>query len=60
MLSPCLFNLYSEYILRNAELEEAQASLKPKANQKTQTINSKGFPGGSDGKESAWNAGDLG
>ena len=53
MLSPCLFNLYSEYILRNAELEETQASLKPKANQKTQTINSKGFPGGSDGKESA-------
>ena len=23
ILSPCLFNLYSEYIMRNAELEEA-------------------------------------
>ena len=23
MLSPCLFNLYAEYIMRNAELEEA-------------------------------------
>ena len=23
MLSPCLFNLYSEYIMRNAGLEEA-------------------------------------
>ena len=25
ILSPCLFNLYAEYIMRNAELEEAQA-----------------------------------
>ena len=25
MLSPCLFNLYAEYILRNAGLDEAQA-----------------------------------
>ena len=25
MLSPCLFNLYAEYIMRNAGLEEAQA-----------------------------------
>ena len=24
ILSPCLFNLYAEYIMRNAELEEAQ------------------------------------
>ena len=24
-LSPCLFNLYAEYIMRNAGLEEAQA-----------------------------------
>ena len=24
MLSPCLFNLYAEYIMRNAGLEEAQ------------------------------------
>ena len=28
MLSPCLFNLYAEYIIRNAELEEAQAGIK--------------------------------
>ena len=26
ILSPCLFNLYSEYIMRNAGLDEAQAS----------------------------------
>ena len=25
ILSPCLFNFYAEYIMRNAELEEAQA-----------------------------------
>ena len=24
ILSPCLFNIYAEYIMRNAELEEAQ------------------------------------
>ena len=28
MLSPCLFNLYAEYIMRNARLEEAQAGIK--------------------------------
>ena len=28
ILSPCLFNLYAEYIMRNAELEEAQAEIK--------------------------------
>ena len=28
ILSPCLFNFYSEYIMRNAELEEAQAGIK--------------------------------
>ena len=27
-MSPCLFNLYSEYIMRNAGLEEAQAGIK--------------------------------
>ena len=26
-MSPCLFNLYAEYILRNAGLEEAQARI---------------------------------
>ena len=28
MLSPCLFNLYAEYIMKNAGLEEAQAGIK--------------------------------
>ena len=27
-LSPCLFNLYAEYFMRNSELEEAQAGIK--------------------------------
>ena len=27
-LSPCLFNLYAEYTMRNAGLEEAQAGIK--------------------------------
>ena len=27
-LSPCLFNLYAEYIMRNAGLQEAQAGIK--------------------------------
>ena len=28
ILSPCLFNFYAEYIMRNAGLEEAQATIK--------------------------------
>ena len=28
VLSPCLFNLYAEYIMRNAGLEQAQARIK--------------------------------
>ena len=27
-VSPCLFNLYAEYIMRNARLDEAQAEIK--------------------------------
>ena len=27
-MSPCLFNLYEKYIMRNAGLEEAQAGIK--------------------------------
>ena len=27
-MAPCLFNLYAEYIMRNAGLEEAQAGIK--------------------------------
>ena len=28
ILTPCLFNLYAEYIMRNAELVEVQARIK--------------------------------
>ena len=28
ILSPCIFNLYAEYIMRNAKLDEAQAGIK--------------------------------
>ena len=28
ILSPCLFNLYAEYTMRNARLDEAQAGIK--------------------------------
>ena len=28
ILSPCLFNLYAEYIMRNAALDEAQTGIK--------------------------------
>ena len=28
VLSPCLFNLYAEYIMGNTELDEAQAGIK--------------------------------
>ena len=28
MLSPCLFNLYADYIIRNSGLEESQAGIK--------------------------------
>ena len=28
ILSPCLFNLYAEYIMRNAGVEESQAGIK--------------------------------
>ena len=28
ILSPCLFNLYAEYIIRNARLDDAQAGIK--------------------------------
>ena len=28
MLSPCLFNLYTEYIMQNAKLNEAQTEIK--------------------------------
>ena len=28
LLSPCLFNLYAEYIMQNARLDEARAGIK--------------------------------
>ena len=28
VLSPCLFNIYAQYIMRNARLDEAQAGIK--------------------------------
>ena len=28
ILSPCLFNFYTEYIMKNVELDEAQAGIK--------------------------------
>ena len=28
ILSPCLFNLYAEYVIRDAELDEAEAGMK--------------------------------
>ena len=28
MLSPCLFNLYAEYIMRNARLDDSQAGIR--------------------------------
>ena len=28
ILSPCLFNLYAEYVMQNARLDEAQAGIK--------------------------------
>ena len=33
ILSPCLFNLYAEYIMRNAGLEEAQSGIKIAGNE---------------------------
>ena len=32
ILSPCLFNFYAEYIMRNARLEEKQAGIKTVGN----------------------------
>ena len=32
ILSPCLFNLYAEYIVRNARLDASQAGIKTRRN----------------------------
>ena len=47
ILSPCLFNLYAEYIMRNAGLEEAHAGIKiagRNINEKYQTSDVKMTP----------------
>ena len=36
ILSPCLFNLYAKYIMRNTGLEEAQAGIKYGTGTKTE------------------------
>ena len=36
ILSPCLFNFYAEYIMRNAGLEEIQAEMKTAGRKKYQ------------------------
>ena len=52
ILSPCVFNLFAEYIMRNAGLDEAQAGIK--------IARRNSFPGGSDSNASACNVGDPG
>ena len=58
ILSPCLFNLYAEYIMRNAGLDEAQAGIKIARRNISNLRYAYDFPGGSDGKASAYHAGD--
>ena len=48
ILSSCLFSLYAEYIMRNAELGEAQAGIKIAG----RNINNLGLPWESQGRES--------
>ena len=43
ILSPCLFNLYAEYIMQNARLDEAQAGIKI-AGRNTKTTNTQMTP----------------
>ena len=38
ILSPCLFNLYAEYIIRNARLDETQAGIKSARRKKNKKI----------------------
>ena len=42
-LSPCLFNFYAEYIMRNARLDEAQAGVKI-AGRNTKTLDTQMAP----------------
>ena len=66
ILSPCLFNLYAEYIMWNAGVDKAQAGIKITGRNINNLRYADGnslmedFSGGSDGKESACKAGDPG
>ena len=44
ILSPCLFNFYAEYIMRNDEVEEAQARIKIKLGEISITSDMKMIP----------------
>ena len=50
ILSPCLFNFYAEYIMRNAGLEETQAGIKI-AGKISITSRGRGKDGGGIGRE---------
>ena len=60
ILSPCLFNLYVEYIMRNGGLDVAQAGIKTAGRNINNLRYAEGIPGGSEVKASACNAGDSG
>ena len=60
ILSTCLFNLYEEYIMRNAGLDETQTGIKIARKSISNLRYAEDFPGGSDGKASAYNVGDPG
>ena len=60
ILSSCLINLYEEYIVRNAGLDETQTGIKIARKNISNLRYAEDFPGGSDGKVSAYNVGDLG
>ena len=60
ILSSCLFNLYEEYIVRNAGLDETQTGIKIAGKNISNLRYAEDFPGGSDGKASAYNVGDPG
>ena len=60
ILSPCLFNLHAEQIMRNSGLEEVQSGIKTPGRNISNLRYAEDFPGGSDGKASAYNVGDPG
>ena len=44
VLSPCLFNLYAEYIMRNAGLDKAQTGMNQDCREKYQTLDMQKTP----------------